>query len=81
MGKNMSKPIVKKTQHGDDIFFKMENDKLMVLYKAVCNKYVLMTEFVENNILSRHEIDVLTNGSEEFGLRLIFKPTLIKTKK
>lgn len=77
----MLKHIVRKTQYGDDIFFKMENGKLMVLYKAVCNKYVLITEFVENNILSRHEIDVLTDGSEEFGLRLIFKPTLIKRRK
>ena len=77
----MTKRVLKKTQYGEEIQFKMENDKLMVLYKSVCNKYVLITEFVENNILSRHEIDVLTNGSEEFGLRLIFKPTLIKTKK
>jgi hypothetical protein len=42
---------------------------------------MFLTEFVEKNILSRHEIDVLTSGSEEFGLRLIFKPTLIKTKR
>jgi hypothetical protein len=33
---------------------------------------------VEKNILSNHEISVLNRGCEEFGLRLIFKPTLIK---
>ena len=77
----MCKPIVKKTQYGDEILFKMENGILMVLYKSVCDKYVPMIEFVERNILSRHEIDVLTDGSEEFGLRLIFKPTLIKRRK
>jgi hypothetical protein len=69
---------VKRTDYGDNIYFKMENNKLMVLYKPVCNNYVSITEFVEKNILSNHEISVLTRGCEEFGLRLIFKPTLIK---
>lgn len=69
---------VKRTDYGDEIHFKMENNKLMVLYKAVYNDYMLITDFVEKNILSRHEISVLTKGCEEFGLRLIFKPTLVK---
>jgi hypothetical protein len=77
----MTTHIVKKTQYGDEIHFKMQGNNLMVLYKAVADNYMLLTEFVEKNILSRHEIDVLTSGSEEFGLRLIFKPTLIKTKR
>jgi hypothetical protein len=77
----MTKPVVKKTQYGEYIHFKLENDKLMVLYKAVFDNYVLITEFVEKNILTSHEIDVLIEGSEEFGLRLIFKPTLIKIRK
>ena len=77
----MTKLVVKKTKYGEEIRFKLENEKLMVLYKAVFDNYVLITEFVEKNILTSHEIDVLIDGSEEFGLRLIFKPTLIKTKK
>jgi hypothetical protein len=77
----MTKRVVKKTQYGEEIHFKLENDKLMVLYKAVFDDYVLITEFVEKNILTNHEIDVLIEGSEEFGLRLIFKPTLIKKRK
>lgn len=74
----MLKSTIKRTDYGDEIRFKMENNKLMVLYKAVCGDYMLITEFVEKNILSRHEISVLTKGCEEFGLRLIFKPTLVK---
>lgn len=74
------KHIVKKTQYGDEIHFKMENNNLMVLYKAVYKDYILLTELIEKNILTKHEIAVLTDGSAEFGLRLIFKPTLIKTK-
>lgn len=77
----MEKHIVKKTQYGDEIHFKMQGNNLMVLYKAVADGYMLLTEFVEKNILTKHEIAVLTDGSEEFGLRLIFKPTLIKKKK
>lgn len=77
----MTKRVVKKTQYGEEIHFKLENDKLMVLYKAVFDNYVLITEFIEKNILTSHEIDVLIEGSEEFGLRLIFKPTLIKKRK
>ena len=77
----MTKRVVKKTQYGEEIHFKLENEKLMVLYKAVFDNYVLITEFVEKNILTSHEIDVLIDGSEEFGLRLIFKPTLIKIRK
>lgn len=76
----MTKHIVKKTQYGEDIHFKLENDNLMVLYKFYHNQYMLLTKFVEKFILTKHEIAVLTDGSEEFGLRLIFKPTLIKTK-
>ena len=71
----MTKHIVKKTQYGDEIHFKMENGSLMVLYKA------LHKEFIEKFILTKHEVSVLTDGSEEFGLRLIFKPTLIKRRK
>lgn len=77
----MTKHIVKKTQYGDEIHFKMENGNLMVLYKAVYKDYMLLTEFIEKNILTKHEVSVLTDGSEEFGLRLIFKPTLIKRRK
>ncbi len=73
--------IVKKTQYGDEIHFKMQGNNLMVLYKSVADGYMSLTEFVEKHILTKHEIAVLTEGSEEFGLRLIFKPTLIKTKK
>ena len=76
----MTKHIVKKTQYGEDIHFKLENGNLMVLYKFHHNEYMLLTTFVEKHILTKHEIAVLTDGSEEFGLRLIFKPTLIKTK-
>ena len=76
----MIKRVIKKTKYGEEIHFKLENEKLMVLYKAVFDNYVFITEFVEKNILTSHEIDVLIEGSEEFGLRLIFKPTLIKTK-
>lgn len=77
----MTKHIVKKTQYGDEIHFKMENGSLMVLYKAVHKDYTLLTEFIEKFILTKHEVSVLTDGSEEFGLRLIFKPTLIKRRK
>lgn len=70
--------IVIKTKHGDDIHFKMENNNLMVFYKAVYKDFMLLTEFIENNILSKYELEILAEGSMKFGLRLIFKPTLIR---
>ena len=76
----MTKRVVKKTQYGEEIHFKLENGSLMVLYKFHQDEYVLLTKFVEKHILTKHEISVLTDGPEEFGLRLIFKPILIKTK-
>lgn len=77
----MSKTVVKRTRYGHDIHFKIINDNLMVLYKQMNDNYVPLTTFVEQNILTKHEIEILTEGSEEFGLRLIFKPTLIKRRK
>ena len=59
----MTKHIVKKTQYGDEIHFKLENGNLMVLYKAVHKDYMLLTEFIEKNILTKHEVSLLTDGN------------------
>ncbi len=73
----MKTNVVKKTKAGDEMRFKLENNNLMVCYKPINDEYVLVIELVEKNILTNHEIEILTEGSEEFGLRLVFKPNLI----
>lgn len=85
--KIIASSIVQKTFYDDEkhtnenMFFKVENNVLLVFYKKFKNGYIPVLELLKKeNQLSKKEIDVITEGAEEYGLRPIFKPTLIKMR-
>ena len=70
--------IVRRNPYGINVSFKLENDNILISHPFYCDKYISLTNFIENYNITQMEFDFFRKSVNEMGYRIVLKPKIEK---
>jgi hypothetical protein len=68
--------LIKTNPFKIEVTFKVVNNDIMVLHPYFGDKFVLLTDLISNNTITKLEFKFFSDSVYEMGYRLIMKPTI-----
>lgn len=72
--------VVIRNPYGVNVSFRLENNDILILHPFYCDKYMLLTNFIERYNITDIEFNFFRKVVNEMGYRIILKPKIEKKK-
>jgi hypothetical protein len=68
--------MVKTNPFGVEVIFKILNNDIMIYHPYFYGEFVLLTDLISNNTITKREFNFFSDSVYEMGYRLSMKPTI-----